>query len=218
MSVNANMKVIRELLDGDGITYSEMRLNTVHFVDEGGPSRMKSCEVFCRAEKDLIQIYAYCPIRGEEECMGKLLEYVARANYDLRVGNFEYDVRDGELRYRSTLYTGEEETATPEQLRGVISAAVSTLHTYVDGFVRLNFDPAAEPLDCIEESERRMRELAEEEGEDDADAGDLVDFSSMSADQRERYAQLLCDELLERVGMGEEDAPDEDPDDDLNDD
>lgn len=203
MSVNVNRQVIKELLDSEGIGYNTLRLDTFCFTDEGGPSRMKTCEVFCRAESDLIQVYAYCPIRGEETCMAKLLEYVTRANYDLRVGNFEYDVRDGELRYKATLYTGEEENATTDQLQDVISAAVSTLHMYVDGFVRLNFDPDATVKECLEESETLMRR--ETDAEEPADR--MINFEGMDTEERERCAQLLYDELMERIDAGGEEDP-----------
>ena len=206
MSINTNREVIKQLLDKDGIGYHTLKLNMFRFTDEGGPSHMRTCEVFCLAEEDLIQVYAYCPFKGKEERRDKILEFVTRANYDLRVGNFEYDVRDGELRYKATLYTGEEETVTIDQLKDVISAAVSTLHTYVDGFVRLSFDPEATVKECLDACENRLRGKSPdaEDGE-----GSRIDFGSMDDEQRERSAQLLCEALLERVGMKEEGAPEE---------
>ena len=53
-------------------------------------------------ERDYV-VYAVSPLsvdQGDSDQMQKMSEFVCRANYGLRDGNFELDFRDGELRYK----------------------------------------------------------------------------------------------------------------------
>ncbi|MBR5288141.1 MAG: YbjN domain-containing protein [Clostridia bacterium] len=50
-----------------------------------------------------IATYAVCPQNADESERAAVMEYITRANYGLRVGNFEMDLRDGEVRYKTYL-------------------------------------------------------------------------------------------------------------------
>ncbi len=54
-------------------------------------------------EKDY-NVYAISPVAANGDDFGqkmRLADFVCRANYGLRDGNFELDMRDGELRYKT---------------------------------------------------------------------------------------------------------------------
>ena len=51
-------------------------------------------------EVDLFQVFGYSPLRVPEGCRPAIAEAVARANYGLRLGKFELDLDDGELRFQ----------------------------------------------------------------------------------------------------------------------
>jgi len=44
--------------------------------------------------------YAVCNLKADEDCRMEVLRYLTMANYGLRNGNFEMDLRDGEVRYK----------------------------------------------------------------------------------------------------------------------
>jgi hypothetical protein len=52
------------------------------------------------AEAELFQVLGYSPVRIPEGCRSSIAEVVSRANYGLRVGKFEMDFDDGELRFQ----------------------------------------------------------------------------------------------------------------------
>ena len=52
-------------------------------------------------------VYADIPVSAED-CIQDMAEFVCRANYGLRNGNFELDVQDGELRYKSYVNCNEQ--------------------------------------------------------------------------------------------------------------
>ena len=57
-------------------------------------------------------------------------------NYGLRVGNFEMDFEDGELRYRSVI-SFKDERLTQNWIRNAILPAISTVDRYAPGFAKI---------------------------------------------------------------------------------
>ena len=52
-------------------------------------------------DDDLFQVFGFSPIRIPKGCRPAIAEAVVRANYGLRVGKFELDLDDGELRFQA---------------------------------------------------------------------------------------------------------------------
>jgi len=63
---------------------------------------------------------ALCPLKADEKTRAAAMEYITRANYGLRNGNFEMDVSDGEVRYK--VYVNAKDT---DQLgKGIIEDSI----------------------------------------------------------------------------------------------
>ena len=60
--------------------------------------------------------------------------FIARANWDLIIGNFEVDVTDGHLRFKSSLDLGTVEW-NEAQIRNTILAAMQAVDRYSDGLI-----------------------------------------------------------------------------------
>ena len=70
-------------------------------VNIGGKMKSTSCRILIR--DDSYTSYAISPINADTEdpdVMRNIAEFVCRANYGIKNGNFELDVRDGEIRYK----------------------------------------------------------------------------------------------------------------------
>ena len=66
-------------------------------------SKLKNVRYFVPVRGDGYTVYAISPINADNEdkdVMREMNEFINRANYGLRNGNFELDVRDGEIRYK----------------------------------------------------------------------------------------------------------------------
>jgi len=61
-------------------------------------------------------------------------EYTTRANYGLRIGNFEVDYSDGEVRYKGSL-DFEGEKLSFSLIRNVIYPSVQTMDRYLTGLL-----------------------------------------------------------------------------------
>jgi hypothetical protein len=68
-----------------------------------GPAGSWSFYAQAVEEKDLILLYSICPQRVPPDRRLAVAEYLTRANYGLAAGNFELDLDDGEVRYKSAL-------------------------------------------------------------------------------------------------------------------
>jgi hypothetical protein len=83
-------------------------------------------------------------------------EYITRANYGLRLGNFELDLTDGELRFKNGL-DFEGEKLSPQLIRNVIYPAVQTLDLYLPGFesIMKNGKKPIEALEAVEAGDEK---------------------------------------------------------------
>ena len=56
-------------------------------------------------DKDDMQNYVVCPVTFDEDKRNSVMEFITRANYGLKYGEFQMDLRDGELLFHMTLPT-----------------------------------------------------------------------------------------------------------------
>lgn len=65
--------------------------------------QMKKINFLILVQENSYTVYATSPIGADTEdpdMMGRMAEFICRANYGLPNGNFELDARDGEIRYK----------------------------------------------------------------------------------------------------------------------
>lgn len=86
-------------------------------------------------------VYAISPIGADEndrEMMASIAEFVCRANYGLVNGNFELDMRDGELRFKCFVDC-DGITPSNEIVRNSIYCPAAMFKRYSDGIVNIIF-------------------------------------------------------------------------------
>lgn len=78
----------------------------------------------------LFQVFGYAPMRVPEGARPAIAETIARANYGMRVGKFEMDFDDGELRFQaSQILTGED--LEDEVIDRMMATTMSMLDVYL---------------------------------------------------------------------------------------
>ncbi len=102
----------------------------------------KNAELRCYAQirVDLQQFifYAVATFRVPEELRSSVAEYITRANYGLRIGNFEMDYSDGEVRYKCGL-DFEGEPLSPNLIKFAMYPVVQTMDHYMPGLMQVTF-------------------------------------------------------------------------------
>ena len=80
----------------------------------------------------------YLNIKGHASAKTQIetIEFVTRANYDLIIGNFEFNFKDDSVRFKSSIdFT--EETLSEALIRNVIKCAMDVVEQYGDELVHV---------------------------------------------------------------------------------
>lgn len=85
-----------------------------------------------REEDQQVVIYSVCPLEAPQPRRAEVMDFVTRANYGLLIGNFELDLDDGELRYKTSLDV-KGDRLSPALLRQLIWDNVAITDKYLPG-------------------------------------------------------------------------------------
>ncbi len=78
---------------------SALQLRMNHWGENG----RFSCMAEYNEKQRIFYFYSYFPINIPPEKRAKMAEFITRVNYGMRIGNFEMDIEDGELRFRTSI-------------------------------------------------------------------------------------------------------------------
>lgn len=159
--------------------------------------KLKKLSYIIDIKEDEYIVYAICSLGADEEdeqMMANMAEFICRANYGLKTGNFEFDFEDGEIRYKVHVCC-EDITPSAAMIKRSIYCPASMFDRYGSGIVDIIFNDASgkEAVEkCEKRSESEIRSLlAELLSDDDTDDGD----SDMDA---------MVTRLAARLGMTDE--------------
>jgi hypothetical protein len=109
------------------------------------------CYAQIRVDLEQFLFYVMAPVKAPEETRLAVTEFITRANYGLRIGNFEMDFSDGEMRFKSSL-DFEGVTLTPALIKHAIYPAVTTMDRYLPGLMAVIYGGQS-PAEAIAEVE-----------------------------------------------------------------
>ena len=114
-----------------------------------------ACFAQVRVDIQQFLFYGMLPVHVPEHMRGAMAEFLTRANYGLRIGNFEMDYMDGEVRFKSSL-DFEGEALTANLIRNAIYPAVQTLDRYLPGALAVIY-AGKEPAQAIADVEGQTK-------------------------------------------------------------
>jgi hypothetical protein len=94
-------------------------------------------------EKYWLIFYSYLPVNAPPEKITEVAEFVARANRGMRIGNFELDYDDGEIRYKTAVHVDAE--LSPAAVKRAVRANGIAMETYLPGIGAVIAGTAAQP-------------------------------------------------------------------------
>jgi hypothetical protein len=94
------------------------------------------CFAQVRPELSQFLFYAVMAVKAPPEKRPAVAEFITRANFGLRIGNFELDYSDGEVRYKASL-DFEGEALSHQFIRNTIYPAVQTMDLYLPGLLKV---------------------------------------------------------------------------------
>jgi len=121
-------------LEEDGWYPQQIEDRSIYRVGFEGKNGRYTCFAQIRMDLEQFMFYAIAPIKVPEAARAAAAEFLTRANYGLRIGNFEIDYTDGEVRYKSSL-DFEGEPLTPTLIKNAMYPAVHTMDLYLPGLL-----------------------------------------------------------------------------------
>jgi hypothetical protein len=121
-------------LEEDGWHPQQLEDKHIYRMGFSGQNGQTTCYAQVRMDLEQFLFYVMAPVKAPEEARPAVAEYITRANYGMRIGNFEMDFSDGEVRYKSSL-DFERVDLSAELIKNTIYPAVETMDRYLPGLM-----------------------------------------------------------------------------------
>lgn len=132
-------KMLGEYLEAEGWHPQEVEGKSAYYFGYSGKLFFINAYALVRTELEQLLCYATVADRVPESLRPVMAEFIARANYGLRLGNFELDYADGEVRFRNGLnFNGV--TLNAALIRNVLYPTVETFDHYLPGVMAVIFE------------------------------------------------------------------------------
>lgn len=106
-----------------------------------------ACYAQAREAQEQFIFYSVCPINVPAIKYATMAEFLTRANYGLPIGNFEMDLDDGEIRYKTGVDVEGDQLSTA-LVRQAIRANVIMMDQYLPGILAI-ISSEVTPLEAI---------------------------------------------------------------------
>lgn len=164
MDIDDMIDKVRDYLDTEEYKYEFDSENNLIRTGFGLGCKLKNVKVIIEFKKHGFMVLAYCPLNGDEENLDELLRFITMANYGLINGNFEVDVRDGEIRYKTWVPTENMEDVSPVIIEDSIMIPCSMMDKYGNGLAALamGFSDAQTEFEKVIEQEKAVKDADED--------------------------------------------------------
>jgi len=144
-------ETLGKFLEDDGWYPQQLENRTIYSMGFEGKNGRVACYAQIRVDLEQFVFYVMAPAKAQENKRLSVAEFIARANYGLRIGNFELDFEDGEIRYKSSIdFEGVE--LKPELIKHAIYPAVQTMDRYLPGIMAVIYGNTS-PADAVKDIE-----------------------------------------------------------------
>ena len=97
------LDIVASYFDKNGWPYSRQDDSPVLATRHRGVNGEWPCYAWASEERGQFAFFSKCPVTAPPDKRATVAEFVARANYDLILGNFELDFTDGEIRFKTSI-------------------------------------------------------------------------------------------------------------------
>jgi hypothetical protein len=147
-------EVVEQFFTEDEWYYVRLNGQTVLQANFTGKNGRLNCFAQTNEEQFIYFFYSICPVNVPEDRRMMVAEFITRANYGLKVGNFEMDMDDGEVRFKTSI-----DVEKSELNRGLVSnlvySNVWTMDRYLPGILSVTYGSET-PRQAINKIEGRQ--------------------------------------------------------------
>ncbi|NJL03067.1 MAG: YbjN domain-containing protein, partial [Spirulinaceae cyanobacterium SM2_1_0] len=135
LSQSSLLRVAIAFLRADGWPYEPVDEGTLRTQCQGNNGRWV-CYVRVREAAQQLLFYSIYPTAVPPEQRAAMSEFVTRANYGVFIGNFELDLNDGELRYKTSIDV-EGSQLNANLVKRLVAINVGMMDEYWPGIERV---------------------------------------------------------------------------------
>ena len=144
---------IVEFFQKDNWPFSEMEGKTILRTGFSGKNGKWTCFAQARENQSQFIFYSVSPNAAPQDKIPAAVEFITRANYGLVIGNFEMDLADGEIRYKTSIDVEGDELSFA-LIRQTVYANVMTMNKYLPGLMSVLYANVA-PAQAIAQIEEQ---------------------------------------------------------------
>ena len=144
---------VKDVFDQKELNYKLLEDNNTLKTQFPLKSKLKNFTAFFNCRDRSYTVNAYISLSADEESRQRIAEYITRANYGLRFGNFELDYSDGEIRYRLTVDCEDRDGLSEGLVMRSIIIPMTMFDRYGDGLVAVLFNVKT-PEEAINDAEK----------------------------------------------------------------
>lgn len=151
------VNLVKDFLEKEGWHYSFDENRGIFDWGLKVKCKLRSIRYLIDVKEEEILVYGLCPVSADcsdTEMMTQMAEFLCRANYGLLNGSFEFDFRDGEIRYRCYVDC-EGGFPSPQAIENSIYCMAAMYERYAAGIVEIIFNgsSAKAAIDMCERNE-----------------------------------------------------------------
>ncbi|AFZ26573.1 protein of unknown function (DUF1790) [Cylindrospermum stagnale PCC 7417] len=126
--------VIVNFFKKSGWLFSQFAEEPVLYITYQGKNGRWNCCAKAREQQQQFVFYSVCPVTAPKSQRQAIAEFIAMANYDMIIGNFELDFRDGEIRYKTSIDV-EGDRLSFACINNLVYANVNMMDKYLPGIM-----------------------------------------------------------------------------------
>jgi hypothetical protein len=149
--MNELFPIIEKLFTDDEWYFIQLGNQPILQMTFQGKNGKWTCYAQIHEEQPIFFFFSICPVNVPEDKRQKMAEFLTRANYGLKVGNFEMDFTDGEIRYKTSLNVENDQLSGPI-IRNLVYANLWTMDRYLAGILSVIYGNI-DPTEAIKKSE-----------------------------------------------------------------
>ena len=132
------MDAVIQHFEANQFKYEKVEGKNRLFTGFGTPAGNLRATISVEPDSGIVQVHAYAPVNVPENRRQAAAEFFTRANYGIKIGNFELDMNDGEVRYKTSACF-RDQPMHPDLMEPLIGMAVSTCAKYLPGISKVAF-------------------------------------------------------------------------------
>ena len=106
-----------------------------------------TCYAVARERQQQCLFYSQCPIQVPSDRWSAVAEFLTRANYGIPIGNFEMDLDNGEIRFKTGIDIEGDHLSTA-LFKGIVQANLMMMARYLPGIIRVGLEGVS-PMTAI---------------------------------------------------------------------